>query len=266
MQRNWALILLFIQVTGHAASLQQTTSQAWQDYVASATQRMEQRLRPGRAFLWVDETPDRLAGVRRGEVHVSPVGTQSPKRVPSGLIHDWVGGAFIAHVALNDVLRVVRDYGRFREFYQPNVIDSRAIAIGESKDRFSLRMVNRTFFLKNALDADYESCYIPVDDRRGYTISRTTRVQEIEEFGAPNQRMLQEGEGAGLIWRLFSIARYEERDGGVYVEIEAIALSREIPASLRWLAEPIVRRASRSALVTTLQQTEKAVSEAVGAH
>ena len=45
----------------------------------------------------------------------------------------------------------------------------------------------------------------------------------------------------------------------MYVEVEAIALSRDIPVSLRWLVDPIVRRISRSSLVTSLQQTGDAV-------
>jgi hypothetical protein len=74
------------------------------------------------------------------------------------------------------------------------------------------------------------------------------------------------GEGRGIIWRLFSVTRYAERDGGVYVEFEAIGLSRDIPASLRWIVEPIVRRTSRASLSTSLRQTETAVrSHAVNA-
>jgi len=84
-------------------------------------------------------------------------------------------------------------------------------------------------------------------------------VQEVAEFGSPFQRILAEGHGTGIIWRLYSIARYEERDGGVYIELEAIALSRDIPAALRWLVEPIVRKVSRSSLVTSLEQTADAV-------
>ena len=60
-----------------------------------------------------------------------------------------------------------------------------------------------------------------------------------------------EGHGTGIIWRLYSITRYQERDGGVYVELEAIALSRDIPGGLRWIVEPIVRRVSRSSLVAS---------------
>ncbi len=143
--------------------------------------------------------------------------------------------------------------------YEPTVIDSKAIASGEARDRFSMRLAYRSLLLKTALDTDYESCYVHVDDRRAYSVSRTTRIQEIEEYGAPAQHTLQEGEGLGIIWRLFSIARYVERDGGVYFEVEAIGLSRDIPASLRWLVEPVVRRVSRGSLSTSLRQTETAV-------
>jgi hypothetical protein len=69
------------------------------------------------------------------------------------------------------------------------------------------------------------------------------------------------GIGDGRSWktRLFGITRYVERDGGVHIELEAIGLSRDIPASLRWLVEPVVRRVSRGSLLTSLQQTENAV-------
>jgi hypothetical protein len=179
--------------------------------------------------------------------------------VPSGLIHDWVGAAFIPNVSLKDVWAVVNDYARYKEFYQPTVIDSKALAASDDKDRFSMVLMSKSFFLKTALDADYESCYVRVDERRGYSVSRTTRVQEIEEYGAPAEHALQEGQGRGIIWRLFAIMRYVERDGGVYIELEAMGLSRDIPASLRWMVEPVVRRVSRGSLLTSLQQTENAV-------
>ena len=66
----------------------------------------------------------------------------------------------------------------------------------------------------------------------------------------------RKNEGKGLIWRLYSAPRFEERDGGVYIELEALALSRDIPAGLHWMIEPIVRRVSRSSLATALQQTQ----------
>lgn len=65
--------------------------------------------------------------------------------------------------------------------------------------------------------------------------------------------------GRGLIWRVYSISRFEQRDGGVYVELEAIALSRDVPAGLRWAVDPIVRRTSRGSIQVSLQKTREAV-------
>jgi len=85
------------------------------------------------------------------------------------------------------------------------------------------------------------------------------RNNDVAGYGTRAQRILREGEGNGTIWRLFGITRYVERDGRVYLELEAIGLSRDVPASLRWLVEPIVRRISRGSLSTSLPQTENAV-------
>lgn len=206
-----------------------------------------------------DEIPGQSAKLRQGDIIASPAGPHVPLKVPSGLIHDWVGAAFIPNVTLEDVLSVVRSYGRYKEFYQPNVIDSRLIATGESRDQFSMLLMNKSVIAKTALDSDYQSSYTRLDGRRWYSVTETTRIQEIAGYGTPSQRSLSENEGTGLIWRLYSIARFEERDGGVYMELEAIALSRDIPFTLRWMVEPIVRRISRSSLMTSLQQTEDAV-------
>src|SRR5690349_13462946 len=46
---------------------------------------------------------------------------------------------------------------------------------------------------------------------------------------------------------------------GVYVELEAIVLSRDIPAALRFVVDPVVRSVSRNALLTSLRQTDEAV-------
>jgi len=244
-----------------AGTLEPATLKAWDAYVESANLRMEQRLSPGSAFLWLDEEPERLARVRVGEIVVAPAGLQNPKKVPSGLIHHWVGATFISGVTLPAVLRVVRDYAQYKDLYQPGVADSKVIDTDESKDRFSMVLIHKSTFLKTALDADYESQYIHLDDRRAYSLSRATRIQEVHDYGASDQRLLEQGEGRGIIWRLFSITRYAERDGGVYIELEAIGLSRDIPASLRFLVEPIVRRISEASLSTSLRQTESAVQQ-----
>ncbi len=262
--RGITLVTLFTVAAANAATLDPVTEKAWDEYVDSATQRMEQRLGPGNCFLWVDEEPERLARVKAGEIVVAPAGAHNPVHVPSGLIHDWVGAVFIPRVSAADVLKVVRDYTHYVDLYQPDVADSRTVLLGDlangdAQDRFSLTLIDKAISFKTAFEADYEAHYVRLDDRRMFSIARSTRVQEVEGRGSDNPRLLPEGTGRGIIWRMFSITRYMERDGGVYVEFEALALSRDIPGSIRWLVEPMVRRIARNSLAASLRDAEKAV-------
>jgi hypothetical protein len=100
---------------------------------------------------------------------------------------------------------------------------------------------------------------VRLDDRSFYSISKTTRVQEVDGYGRPGAHRVPEGDGGGYISKLYSVARFEQRDNGVYLEFEAIALSRDVLSALRFVVDPIVRRVSRNSLLISLQQTEQAV-------
>jgi len=250
---------MLLPVRAHAANLKAETVAAWDEYVQSVSVTLQDRVRPGGTFLWTYEEPERIAKVHGGEIVVAPAPGPSPRKVPGGLIHHWIAAAFLPNVKLDDILEVTEDYDRYQEFYRPSVIASKTVAREDSNDYFSMQLMNKAFFLKTMLDADYQSTNVRLDDRRFYNVSRSTRVQEIQDYGQPSQHRLPEGQGGGYIWKLFSIGRLAQRDGGVYIELEAIALSRDIPAALRFIVDPIVRSVSRSALLTSLTQTEGAV-------
>ena len=131
-------------------------------------------------------------------------------------------------------------------------------------DKYSMRVVNNETVAETALDSEYQACYLQLDELRWYSTAHTTRVQEIRHYGRPDEQELPPNQGSGYIWRLYSVARFEERDGGVYIELEAIALSRDIPVGVRWLVDPIVRRVSRNTLLISLQQMEEAVRSTAG--
>jgi hypothetical protein len=242
-----------------AANLKSETVAAWDDYVRSTTETMDRRLRPGGSFLWAYETPERLAKVRSGEIVVAPAPGQTPSKVTGGLIHHWLGAAFLPGVKLDDILEITRDYDHYQDFYKPSVIEARTILRDASNDKFSMLLMNKAFFLKTALDADYLATNVRLDPHRFYSVSKTTRVQEIEGYGQAGEHKIPEGEGGGYVWKLFSIIRLEQRDGGVYLEMETAALSRDIPGAARLLVDPIVRRVSRNSMLTSIQQTEEAV-------
>lgn len=254
-----AFVILLCQSDAAAIDLKHETAQAWDAYIEGVNIRIKERASGLNSFLWLDDAPGRAAKLRGKQIVVSPATQHIPMKVPSGLIHHWIAAAFMPDLGVADVLSVVRDYNRYKDFYRPGVIDSKSIETDPDRDRFSMVLVNKSFFKKTALDSDYEASYVRVDGHRLYTVSRTTRIREVAEFGAPGEHTLPEDEGTGIIWRLFSVVRFAERDGGLYIEVEAIALSRDIPGALRAMAEPIVRRVSKDSLVTALKQTEAAV-------
>jgi hypothetical protein len=245
-----AALLLFAAFPSRGAELKKETLDAWAQYLTTANAGMVERA--SGHFLWVDESADRLGRVRNGEVLVAPLG-HTPRAVPAGLIHHWIGAAFIPGARIDDVMAVVRNYNRYTQFYKPSVIEARTLSQKALEDRFDVVLVNQAMFMKHALDSEYQSRFVRVDDNKWYSVAETTRVQERSDDGP-----IPDGEGSGYIWRLCTMARYQERDGGVYFETEAIALSRPIPMALHWVVDPIVRRVSRTSLTTSLEQTRDA--------
>ncbi len=260
MKFSSALLGLALLTAVQGAELKPETVRAWNQYVHDADSAMHARLSPGRHFLWTDEAPDRAERVRKGEILVAPVDGAGMHHVPDGLIHHWVGAMFIPGATLDGVLAVAHDFGRYKEIYKPKVLDSRLLAGGDSRQEYSMLWMNNVLFVNAALESRYEARDFAAGPHRWYTITHVTGAQEIADYGKSSEHLLPQGEGNGFIWKLQSIARYEERDGGVYLELEAIGLTRDIPATLRWMASPLVTRLSRSTLAASLRQTREGVA------
>jgi len=258
---GWRFLMaaLLFAVPASAANLKTETVSSWNDYLQTAEASLQQRVQPGSCFLWTFENPDRAAKVRAGEIIAAPAPGPNPKNVPGGLIHHWIGAIFLPGVTIGRVSEVTRDYDRYKDYYHPSVIQSTFVARDDATDRFSMRMMNKTFFVKSALDTDYAASYVRLDENRLYSVSRSTRIQEIERLGEAGEHKVPEGEGRGYVWKLFSIARLEQRDQGVYLELEAIALSREIPPAARFFVDPIVRSISRNSMLISLRETREAL-------
>lgn len=250
-----AVVTLVLAIAARAADLKPETVNAWEKYVEGKDVAAKSS---SDAPIVVTDS-DSWAALRSGKIFVAPAGPNIPMRVPSGLIHDWIGTAFIPNANIPQVLVAVRDYDHYKNVYRPGVVDSRTCLTAEDEDQFSLVLTNKSLFVKRALEGDYRASYFRLDDRRWYSIAESTRLQEVEGFGGAGTHLSPEGEGSGLIWRTQGITRYEERDGGVVIQFEALVLSRDVPAALRWMVDPIVRRVSRESIQLSLRQTRDAV-------
>jgi len=247
----FAFVFFGAQLTG--ATLRVDTLNAWDKYIRAAESRLEHSARSKDGFLIIDSEQSCIGRLRAGEIVVAP-SLHSPLKIPGGLIHDWTGTVFIPNATLDDVFGVVNDYDHYSRYYKPGVLDSQSAGPAA----FEIVLTNTGVFGKT-VKASESVKEVRIDNRRRYTVTSSTRIQEIEDYGRPDQHLLPPDEGSGYLWRIYSIAKYEARDGGVYVEVEAIALSRDIPIAFKWIAEPIVKRVSRSSLETALQQTRDAI-------
>jgi len=253
-----SVVLLFFAQTALAnAGMKPDTVKAWDDYIQATEARLQSNA--GGERLWADQDSGRCERIRRGEILAAPVDGTAPKAVPHGLIHDWVGAVFIPNIEISDVLAVVQDYDRYSEYYGPTIGASRVLFGGEDSQRFRIRYVRKVLWITAVLDVDYEVQFGRLGDRLVYSAARSTCVQEIRSYGEPGQQKLPCDDGHGFIWRTYNISRYEARDQGVYVEQESIALSRDIPVSLRWLVAPVIDSLSKELVVTSLRQTRDAV-------
>ena len=241
---------------GLAAELKPATEQAFDGYIRAA----EARLEPPGGFLWVDQDPARVAQVRAGQVLSQPWGAQAEIEVPGGLIHDWIGAAFIPGATLDRTLALGQDYNNHKNLYRPEVMDSKLLSRNGGEYRIFLRLLKKKV-LTVVLNTNHDVVYTRLDARRCRSRSYSTRIAEVADAGKPGERELPPGEGHGFLWKLYSYWRFEERDGGVYIECEAISLTRGIPAGLGWLIEPIIRSLPRESLANTLRATRDALAK-----
>jgi hypothetical protein len=237
--------------------LKAETLLAFGAYIREAEAGMEQTLH-GALFLWSDGDPKRAKQVRQGKIVAQLWQGKAPVKAPAGLIHDWVGAAFLPGATVARTLARIQDYDHHKVIYRPEVIDSKLIARSGDNFKIYLRVVKKKV-LTVVLDTDHDVHYFRVNGARWGCRSYTTRTAEVEDAGKANEKVEPPDCGYGFLWRLDTYWRFEERDGGVYAECRAISLTRDIPMGLGWIIEPIVRSLPKETLVHTLKATRDAV-------
>ena len=238
--------------------LRPETTQAFEDYVRGREARILSHRVNGGKFLWADDTDDRRARVRGGEVVIEPFRDRGVTEVKGGILHDWIGAVFVPNTTLAKVLTTVQNYDNHKNLYQPEVNDSRLLSREGNLFRVRMRLFKKKV-ITTVLNTDHEITYFPLDATRQHSRSRSTRIAEVEGAGGRGEHELSPGEDHGLLWNLNSYWRFLERDGGVWIECEAISLTRGIPTGFGWLITPIVRDLPRESITHTLESTRRAL-------
>jgi len=249
-----------------AAELKPATLEAFERYRRIAEATIEQDASSPDRFLHVfhgDAAARAKADVllRRGEVTVDRLrATDNGHRidVPDGLIHHWIGSIFVPNVPLRTAVAVLQDFDQHADLFRPNI--QRSTILEHDSDRFHITL---RFYMKKivAVTVDTESLaeFTPRGPDRETSAIRSIRVNEVENAGAPDERQKPDGHGGGYMWRMNTYWRFLERDGGTYIECEALTLSRSIPTGLGWLIGPVVSTIPRDMLTSALQATRRSL-------
>ncbi len=254
--RLW--ILLFLCPAVWCAELSSKTLAAFDDYMRRTEQQLAARLSDPNAVLWGEETAQRFARIKGGEILVEALNGGHPVDVPDGLVHDWIGGAFIPGARLPEALALLQDYNRHAQVYQPEVLASKLLSRDGNHFRSYLRLRKKKV-LTVVLNTEYDIRWMALGPRRAACRSLSTKIAEVEDAGTAGEQEKPPGEGHGFLWRFNAYWWVTERDGGVYVECRAISLTRDVPRAVAWLINPIVSGLPRESLVNALQRTREAL-------
>jgi hypothetical protein len=250
----------------HATHLDKETEAAFQRYVHSSEARMERELAAEKPFLMSDGLPQpeksqTYGSLRSGQILIerTPQNDPSaPQSVQGALIHDWTGSCFIPGVSISQVLAVLQNYDRDSDYYRPEVSGSKLLQHSDNEFRVFLR-IRQIHGITVVFDTEYDIRYRILDAAHAYSRSYSTRIAEVENAGERDERDRPVGDDRGFLWRLYSYWRFYQGDGGVYVQCNAISLTRDVPVGLGWLVRPFLENIPRDSLRFTLDATRKAV-------
>ena len=244
--------------TAKPVQLKPRILEAFDAYIREAEMAMEETLHGSGPFLWSDFNAERAQQVRGGQIVAQFWSGRGPVNVPNGLIHDWIGAAFIPDSTVQDILTLVQDYDNHKNIYKPEVIGSKLISHQDKDFQIYLRLLKKKI-ITVVLDTDHDVHYRSLDRDHWVCRSSTMRIAEVANAGSQVERVLPPDTGYGFLWRLSSYWQFQRRHGGVVIECRAVSLTRDVPFGLGWVIEPIIRKLPKESLINTLEATRLAL-------
>jgi hypothetical protein len=259
--RAAALAVLAVASMGSLAGAEEPTAAAeagFDAYVQRVESRLAQERGQQREQAGTILTPVDWKQVRAGAVVVEDLTPKSEAELPGALIHDWRGTAFVSGATAAEFERVMRDFADYPKYFAPQVEAARVLADDADRESVTMR-VKQQHVIAVVLDTTYAITYARAGAGGGMkwgTIdSRSTRVEEI---GA-NGQALSADAAHGFLWRMNTYWSYEERDGGLYMQLESVSLTRSIPTALGWAVGPFVESVPKESIAFTLRAVMRAM-------
>ena len=196
--------------------------------------------------------------LRQGELIVKDIPPANGSALPEALLHHWRGTAFVPGVSAADLERLLKDFDGYPRYFAPQVLQAKAIDHTTDHLQASMR-VRQKHVLTIVMDTTYDVAFGALDPQHRYNASRSTQISEVSSPGTADEHPLKSGDEHGFLWRQNTYWTYEEKDGGLYMQIESVSLTRSIPTGLGWLVRPFVDSIPRESLEFTLRSARNAL-------
>jgi hypothetical protein len=238
--------------------LSQVTQKDYQKYLSGVESELASRWQGVRPLLSVDQDSGDKARVHKGELAIVELSNSKIPSVRNGLVHDWVGTAFIPGVTVDRVISILSDFDHHKDFY-PDVEQSSLVSRQGNRVTGRWRL-KRTKIITVELEVDQQADYIQLAPGVWTVRSHATQIREVQFPGEAGEKLFPDGEGNGFLWRMDSYWTLRQEADGVYAECRSVSLSRSIPVSLAWMIKPLLESMPRESLASTLRSTRDAAS------
>ncbi len=225
---------------------------AFNSYANAVEARLAAQHRSKNAFLSAFGRPADWARLRAGDLIVERLTPRDGAQTAGAMLQHWRGTTFAPGATTAEFERLLRDFDSYPRYFSPQVVEATVIA--QTGDHLEATMrVRQRHVITVVMDADYDVTFGRLDAQHGYSISRSTRISEIGSARGKTEHVLNAGEEHGFLWRLNTYWSCEERDGGLYIQMETVSLTRSIPTGLGWAVGPFVESVPKGSVEFTLR-------------
>lgn len=246
--------ILFLVVAGLGAQAPAVAVSAFEKDAAATEARIADELRH----------PAQLdPRFKQGETMITDRTPTEMTSLDGAMLRHWQGEIFIPGAKAQDFLRLMKDFNNYTRIFHGQVV--RSTINSAAGDHYQITMRTRQEYgIAVVMDTSFVVDFRSTNAQSGMSISRSTAVSEIDNAGKKNEHALDAAHEHGFLWRLTTFWTWREQNGGLYLRIESISLSRGIPTGLGWVVGPFVERVPRQSLEFTLKSVESALKKQRG--
>jgi hypothetical protein len=252
-------LLLTGALSAHADVPTAAATAAYNNDLARLEGRLGAQHRNAAGFVAGIDSAQQQARLHRGEFSVEQLGFADRDAFSGAMLHHWRGTAFVPGAHAAEFERLLSDFSIYPRIYAPEVVSARTLTRQPGRIDATMR-VRQKHILTVVLDTNYAVTFAHLDPLHGTSTAHGTHVAEIASAGTPREHAFSANEQHGFLWRIDTYWSWAERDGGLYIQIESVTLTRGIPHGLGWAVGPFVQSVPRESLEFTLRSTAKALA------